>query len=166
MEMQEELYRETKLMEPILRMHKLIAAEDDLKANTLLAVVVQYITDHYQGQVLTPADVQKIIRAVLLREEDGRYFAMYLRNELQVKLIGWLMLLAADLPVTLEQLGDISVDFDAKLAKQPCLSLTGEEVLVMARSLVEPLEPELWQRMELNEAYYLAELDILLQSSH
>jgi len=81
-------------------------------------------------------------------------------------LIGWLMLLAADLPVTLEQLGDISADFDAKLAKQPCLSLTGEEVLVMARSLVEPLEPELWQRMELNEAYYLAELDILLQSSH
>ena len=166
MEMQEQLYRETKLMEPILRMHKLIAGEDDLKADTLLAVVVQYITDHYQGQVLTAADVQKIIRAVLLREKDGKYFAMYLRNELQVKLIGWLMLLAADLPVTLEQLGDLSADFDAKLAEQICLSLTSEQVLAMAYTLVEDLEPELGVRMKLNEAYYLAELDILLQPSH
>lgn len=163
MELQEELYRETKLMEPILRMHKLIAQEDDLKANTLLAVVVQYITDNYQGQVLTPADVQKIIRAVLLREEDGKYFAMYLRNELQVKLIGWLMLLAADLPVTLEQLGDISAAFDHKLAQQVCLELTGEDVLAIAKELVEGLEPLLWQRMELNAPYYLTELRLLLQ---
>lgn len=162
MEQQEQIYRETKLMEPIFRMHNIVAEVDDLKAKTLLAVTVQYITDHYQGQVLRPEDIQKILQAVLLREEDGRYFALYLRNELQVKLMNWLLLLAADLPITLEQLGDVSAAFDSRLEQQPCLTLSGETVLEMARELVEPLDSVLWERMELNRAFYLAELQMLL----
>lgn len=36
-------YGEAKLMEPIYRMFKVIEQEDDIKAKTLIAVVMQYI---------------------------------------------------------------------------------------------------------------------------
>ena len=101
-------YREAKLMEPIYRMFKVIEQEDVLKAQTLMAVTMQYIIEHYSGKNLTPADVQHILRAVLLKEEDGRYYAMYVYNEIQVKAAGWLTLLAVDCPVTLEALGNMA----------------------------------------------------------
>ena len=65
-------YREAKLMEPIYRMFKVIEETDVLKAQTFMSVAMQYIIEHYSGSNLTPADVQAILRAVLLHEEDGK----------------------------------------------------------------------------------------------
>ena len=111
-------YREAKLMEPIYRMFKVIEQEDVLKAQTLMSVTMQYIIEHYSGKNLTPADVQQILRAVLLKEEDGRYYAMYVYNEIQVKAAGWLTILAVDCPVTLEALGAMADKLAEELQKK------------------------------------------------
>ena len=111
-------YREAKIMEPIYRMYKVIEEEDVLKAQTLMSVTMQYIIEHYSGKPLRPADVQQILRAVLLREDDGKYYALYVHNELQVKVAEWLTLLCVDLPVTLEQLGDMVNRFADELNGQ------------------------------------------------
>ena len=94
-------YREAKLMEPIYRMYKVIEQTDALKAQTLMSVAMQYIIEHFRGKSLQPKDVQQILRAVLLQEESGHYYALYVNNEIQVKAAEWLTLLAVDRPVTL-----------------------------------------------------------------
>ena len=56
-------------------MYKVIEQTDALKAQTLMSVVMQYIIEHFRGKSLQPKDVQQILRAVLLQEESGHYYA-------------------------------------------------------------------------------------------
>lgn len=155
-------YGTARLMEPIYRMYKVIEQEDDLKAKTLMAVVMQYITDHFSGKVLTPADVQHILRAVLLHEEDGRYYAMYAYNEIQVKAAGWLTLLAVDLPVTLEMLGQMAEDLAQALQGKDFITLSAEDVLVKLGKIAGGVDDVLLERLKLNQETYLAELRTFL----
>lgn len=155
-------YRENRIMEPLFRMHNLIAQEDELKATTLLAVAVQYISDHYTGKVLAPSDVQRILRAVLLHEEDGHYYARYLLNELQVMMTGWLLILAADLPITVAQLGQFAEDFAAGLALKQCVTLTAADVLELTINLASKLDMVLVSRIQQNRSHYLQELRTVL----
>lgn len=155
-------YREAKLMEPIYRMFKVIEQEDVLKAQTLMAVTMQYIIEHYSGKNLTPADVQHILRAVLLKEEDGRYYAMYVYNEIQVKAAGWLTLLAVDCPVTLEVLGNMADQLAQALQGKDYITLTAEDVLHMLEQIVAPVDDVVLERLRLNKEIYLAELRTFL----
>ncbi|MBR5319206.1 MAG: hypothetical protein IKU46_06410 [Peptococcaceae bacterium] len=155
-------YREAKLMEPIYRMFKVIEQEDVLKAQTLMAVTMQYIIEHYSGKNLTPADVQHILRAVLLKEEDGRYYAMYVYNEIQVKAAGWLTLLAVDCPVTLEALGNMADQLAQALQGKDYITLTAENVLHMLDQIVAPVDDVVLERLRLNKEIYLAELRTFL----
>lgn len=155
-------YREAKLMEPIYRMFKVIEQEDVLKAQTLMAVTMQYIIEHYSGRNLTPADVQHILRAVLLKEEDGRYYAMYVYNEIQVKAAGWLTLLAVDCPVTLEALGNMADQLAQALQGKDYITLTAEEVLHILEQIVAPVDDVVLERLRLNKEVYLAELRTFL----
>ena len=155
-------YREAKLMEPIYRMFKVIEQEDVLKAQTLTAVTMQYIIEHYSGKNLTPADVQHILRAVLLKEEDGRYYAMYVYNEIQVKAAGWLTLLAVDCPVTLEALGNMADQLAQALQGKDYITLTAEDVLHMLEQIVAPVDDVVLERLRLNKEIYLAELRTFL----
>lgn len=155
-------YREAKLMEPIYRMFKVIEQEDVLKAQTLMAVTMQYIIEHYSGKNLTPADVQHILRAVLLKEEDGRYYAMYVYNEIQVKAAGWLTLLAVDCPVTLEALGNMADQLAQALQGKDYITLTAEDVLHMLEQIVAPVDDVVLERLRLNKEIYLAELRTFL----
>ncbi len=155
-------YREAKLMEPIYRMFKVIEQEDVLKAQTLMAVTMQYIIEHYSGKNLTPADVQHILRAVLLKEEDGRYYAMYVYNEIQVKAAGWLTLLAVDCPVTLEALGNMADHLAQALQGKDYITLTAEDVLHMLEQIVAPVDDVVLERLRLNKEIYLAELRTFL----
>ena len=162
MEEQLQLAREAKLMKPIYRMVKIVEQEDSLKAKTLMAVTVQYITDHYVGKVLTPTDVQQILRVVLLREEDGKYFVKYLLNELQVKVAGWLTLLSIDRPVTLGDLGKIADDFALRLSGEDSLALTAEQVIDLLEQIVVEVDETVYQRLLLNHEHYLQELRTIL----
>lgn len=155
-------YREAKLMEPIYRMYKVIEQEDVLKAQTLLSVTMQYIIEHYSGKPLSPADVQQILRAVLLHEEDGKYYALYVYNELQVKTAEWLTLLSVDLPITLEQLGGMADRFAEKLTGQDYITLNSVDVLTMLKEIAGDVDELLLERLSLNEAVYLAELQTFL----
>lgn len=155
-------YREAKLMEPIYRMFKVIEQEDVLKAQTLMAVTMQYIIEHYSGKNLTPADVQHILRAVLLKEEDGRYYAMYVYNEIQVKAAGWLTLLAVDCPVTLEALGNMADQLAQALQDKDYITLTAEDVLHILEQIVAPVDDMVLERLLLNKEVYLAELRTFL----
>lgn len=155
-------YREAKLMEPIYRMYKVIEQEDVLKAQTLLSVTMQYIIEHYSGKPLSPADVQQILRAVLLHEEDGKYYALYVYNELQVKTAEWLTLLSVDLPITLEQLGGMADRFAEKLSGQDYITLNSVDVLTMLKEIAGDVDELLLERLSLNEAVYLAELQTFL----
>lgn len=155
-------YREAKLMEPIYRMYKVIAQKDEIKAKTLMAVVTQYILEHYNGQELRPADVQQLLRAVLLHEADGCYYAMYACNEIQVKAAGWLTLLAIDRPVTLEMLGDMAGRLAQALQGRDYITLTAAEVLTLLEGIVKPVDAVLWELLCLNRETYLAELRTFL----
>lgn len=155
-------YREAKIMEPIYRMYKVIEQEDVLKAQTLLSVTMQYIIEHYSGKPLSPADVQQILRAVLLHEEDGKYYALYVHNELQVKTAEWLTLLSVDLPVTLEQLGGMADRFAEKLSGQDYIALKAKDVFAMLKEVAATVDTLLVDRLSLNEAVYLAELQTFL----
>lgn len=155
-------YREAKLMEPIYRMYKVIEQEDVLKAQTLLSVTMQYIIEHYSGKPLSPADVQQILRAMLLHEEDGKYYALYVYNELQVKTAEWLTLLSVDLPITLEQLGGMADRFAEKLTGQDYITLNSVDVLTMLKEIAGDVDELLLERLSLNEAVYLAELQTFL----
>ena len=155
-------YREAKLMEPIYRMFKVIEQEDVLKAQTLMSVTMQYINEHYSGKNLTPADVQQILRAVLLKEEDGRYYAMYVYNEIQVKAAGWLTILAVDCPVTLEALGAMADKLAEELQKKDFITLTAAEVMNLLEQIVMPVDAVVLERLQLNRERYLAELRTFL----
>ncbi len=155
-------YREAKIMEPIYRMYKVIEQEDVLKAQTLMSVTMQYIIEHYSGKPLRPADVQAILRAVLLREEDGKYYALYVYNELQVKTAEWLTLLSVDLPITLEQLGGMADSFAEKLAGQDYITLKASDVIDMLKEIASSVDALLLERLTLNEAIYLTELKTFL----
>ncbi len=155
-------YREAKLMEPIYRMFKVIEQEDVLKAQTFLSVAMQYIIDHYSGKNLTPADVQQILRAVLLKEEDGRYYAMYVYNEIQVKAAGWLTILAVDCPVTLETLGAMAEELANVLREKDFIVLAAEEVMNLLEQIAAPVDAVLLERLCLNRERYLAELRTFL----
>ena len=155
-------YGEAKLMEPIYRMYKVIEQEDVLKAQTLMAVTMQYIIEHYSGKTLTPADVQQILRAVLLKEEDGKYYAMYANNEIQVKAAGWLTVLAVDCPVTLEALGHMADQMAEALQGQDFIALTAAQVLDMLEQIVAPVDTVVLERLQLNRQRYLEELRTFL----
>ena len=155
-------YREAKLMEPIYRMFKVIEETDVVKAQTFMSVAMQYIIEHYSGRNLTPADVQAILRAVLLHEEDGKYYAMYVYNEIQVKAAGWLTILAVDCPVTLEALGAMADQLAQELQGKDFITLTAEEVLHILESIVAPVDGVVLERIQLNRERYLAELRTFL----
>ena len=155
-------YREAKIMEPIYRMYKVIEQEDVLKAQTLLSVAMQYIIEHYSGKPLRPADVQQVLRAVLLHEEDGKYYAMYVYNELQVKTAEWLTLLSVDLPITLEQLGGMADSLAEKLSGQDYITLKASDVITMLKEIAGGVDSLLLERLTLNESIYLAELQTFL----
>ena len=159
---QELRYREARLMEPIYRMFKVLEQQDLLKAQTLMAVVTQYITDHYSGKPLTPADVQEVIRAVLLHEEDGKYYAMYILNEIQVKVAGWLTLLAVDRPIVLEELGNMVELLASDLQGKNCVKLSADDVLSSLRRIVSEKDEVLLERIDLNKEIYLSELNTFL----
>ena len=80
--------------------------------NTAVISVSNQEESNIEGMVtadcLVAVSYTHLLRAVLLHEEDGRYYAMYAYNEIQVKAAGWLTLLAVDLPVTLEMLGKMA----------------------------------------------------------
>ena len=155
-------YREAKIMEPIYRMYKVIEQEDVLKAQTLISVTMQYIIEHYGGKPLHPADVQQILRAVLLREEDGKYYALYVYNELQVKTAEWLTLLSVDLPITLDQLGGMADHFAEKLTGKDYITLKSEDVILMLKEIAGEVDAVLLERLTLNETIYLSELQTFL----
>ncbi len=155
-------YREAKLMEPIYRMFKVIEQEDVLKAQTFLSVAMQYIIEHYSGKNLTPADVQQILKAVLLHEEDGRYYAMYVYNEIQVKAAGWLTVLAVDCPVTLEALGAMAEQLAQELQQKDFITLTADEVLNLLEQIAAPVDDVVLERLRLNRERYLTELRTFL----
>ena len=155
-------YREAKLMEPIYRMFKVIEQEDLLKAQTLMSVTMQYIIEHFGGKNLTPADVQQILRTVLLNEEDGRYYAMYVYNEIQVKTAGWLTVLAVDCPVTLEALGGMAEQIAEALKEKDFITLSAAEVLDLLEQIAGAVDGVLLERLQLNRQRYLAELKTFL----
>ena len=155
-------YREAKIMEPIYRMYKVIEEEDVLKAQTLMSVTMQYIIEHYSGKPLRPADVQQILRAVLLREDDGKYYALYVHNELQVKVAEWLTLLCVDLPVTLEQLGDMVNLFADELNGQDYITLKASGEIEILKEIAADVNLLLLERLTLNESIYLTELQTFL----
>ena len=155
-------YREAKVMEPIYRMYKVVEQQDDIKAKTLMAVTMQYIIEHYSGKNLQPADVQNVLRAVLLREQDGQWYAVYAFNEIQVKVMGWLTILAADLPITLETLGEISGQLASGLQGKDFIRLSAEDVYRFVEQLVEPVDMALLNRYQLNRETYLSELKTFL----
>ena len=155
-------YREAKIMEPIYRMYKVIEEEDVLKAQTLMSVTMQYIIEHYSGKPLRPADVQQILRAVLLREDDGKYYALYVHNELQVKVAEWLTLLCVDLPVTLEQLGDMVNRFADELNGKDYITLKASGVIGILKEIAADVNLLLLERLTLNESIYLTELQTFL----
>lgn len=117
-----------KIMEPIYRMQKIIAQQDEIDAKTVLALCVQYITDNFQGSVLTVKDVQNIIQKALLHYKNGQYYSAYIANELQVMVAGWLTLLAADRPVTLEQLSKAVDNLANQLASKRISDCRAENV--------------------------------------
>ncbi len=151
-------YGEAKIMEPLYRMYKVLAPYDAQKAQTLLAVATQYIVEHYRGRTLRPAEVQQLLRSLLLQESDGSYYAAYACNELQVAAAEWLTLSAADLPITLEQLGKLAEDFARSLEGQDFIRLTAEDALQRLENLAAEMDPTLAERLRLNRAHYLAQL--------
>lgn len=155
-------YREAKIMEPIYRMYKVIEQEDVLKAQTLMSVAMQYIIEHFTGKPLSPADVQQVLRAVLLHEDDGKYYAMYVYNELQVKTAEWLTLLSVDLPITLEQLGGMADSLADRLQGQDYITLQAADVITMLKEIAGAVDATLQERLTLNETIYLAELKTFL----
>ena len=165
MDQQTEITFEARIMEPIYRMVKIVAQDDPEKAQTLMAVTVQYMTDHWMGKSITPIDVQKLLRAVLLFEDDGKYYAPYVYNELQVKIAGWLTLMAIDRPVTLGDLGSIADRVADQLAMRDCTELTSHDVLTMVKEKVAAIDEIVLERIILNEENWRSELDSILMKN-
>ena len=130
---------------------------------------------------MQPKDVQQILRAVLLQEESGHYYALYVNNEIQVKAAEWLTLLAVDRPVTLELLGKMA---DADYTENCCNGFfahfspffrvlcmffspittvfflfqpSAEDVFIMLEQIVTPIDEIVLERLYLNKENYLAQ---------
>ena len=155
-------HQAARIMEPIYRMNKVVQQKDEDGARTLLALRVQYITENSVGQCLSDAQVQSIVRKALLYHKNGCYYADYIYNELQVKVANWLTLMAVDRPVTLGELGTTADQLAALLADRNAGDLTVSEVLTMVKSLVEPLDEVVYERLLLNETTFANELATLL----
>lgn len=102
------------------------------------------------------------MRKALLYHKNGCYYADYIYNELQVKVANWLTLMAVDRPVTLGELGTTADQLAALLADRNAGDLTVSEVLTMVKSLVEPLDEVVYERLLLNETTFANELATLL----
>lgn len=157
-----QLVGEAKVMEPIYRMVKLIAQEDKEQAKMAMALAVQYISEHYLGKVLTQKDVQDILRAVLLFHNEGKYYASYLLNELQVKVAGWLTLMAIDRPITLGELSELVEALAQGLRGKNILLLSAQEVLNAIKEQLKAIDEVVYERILLNEACFKEELEIIL----
>lgn len=166
--MEEEIlrYREAKLMEPIYRMYKVISEKDELKAQTFMAVVVQYVTEQYKDVRITPADVQNLIRAVLLHDDDGIYYSMYAYNEIQVKTAEWITILAADLPITLDDLGNMANQIAEGLKGQVIVNFSPEDVVGLMEKVASEFDVTLLGRIQLNREIYTRELGSFLVSGN
>lgn len=154
-------FGEAHLLEPIYRMVKVVQNHDDKDAKVTASLTVQYISDHYKDKALTRADVREVLRGVLVYYKNGFYYSIYLANELQVAIAQWVTILAADLPLTLGEIGAIADDLAKWLADKDALELKGAEVLDWFKKACA-FNEELAQRAELNEQYYLNELQLLL----
>ena len=83
-------------------------------------------------------------------------------NELQVKVAEWLTLLCVDLPVTLEQLGDMVNRFADELNGQDYITLKASGVIGMLKEIAADVNLLLLERLTLNESIYLTELQTFL----
>lgn len=151
-----------KIMEPIYRMVKVVEQKNELDARTLMAVCVQYITDHSVGKCLREADVQEIVRAALLHHKEGLYYSDYIYNELQVKIASWMTLMAIDRPVTLGDLGETADKVAEALVDENALALTAEQVMDVVKAQVGSIDEVVYERLLLNEANFLNELRMIL----
>lgn len=151
-----------KIMEPIYRMQKIVEAQNSIDAKTLLALCVQYITENYQGQSLSHKDIQTIIQRALLHYKNGLYYIDYLSNELQVKVAGWLTLLACDRPVTLEVLSQVLEEFYEGLSQYNALELTVNNVFDLVKNLTLTMDSLVYERLLLNEDNFLLELETII----
>ena len=93
--------------------------------------------------------------------KDGFYYSKYLANELQVNVAQWVTVLAADLPLTLGEIGGIADKLAVWLEDKDALSLTATEVLSWFKETCA-FNQELEERIKINENYYLDELQLLL----
>ena len=151
-----------RIMEPIYRMNKVVQQKDGDDARTLMALCVQYITENSVGECLTDTDVQMIVRRALLYYKNGCYYTDYIYNELQVKVANWLTLMAADRPVTLEQLGGSADRLAELLTDRSAVDLSVQDVLAMVKGLTADLDDIVYQRLLLNEEIFSKELAALL----
>ena len=154
-------FGEAHLLEPIYRMIKIVQNYDDKDAKVTASLAVQYISDHYKDGALGRAEVQEILRGVLVYYKNGLYYSKYLANELQVEIAQWVTVLAADLPLTLGEIGAIADNLAVWLEDKDALELKGAEVLHWFKETCA-FNEELAQRVEINEQYYLNELELLL----
>lgn len=154
-------FGEAHLLEPIYRMIKVVQNYDDKDAKVTASLAVQYISDNYKDKVLGRAEVQEILRGVLVYYKNGVYYSRYLANELQVEIAQWVTVLAADLPLTLGEIGSIADTLAVWLEDKDALELKGAEVLHWFKEMCA-FNEELSQRVEINEQYYLNELELLL----
>ena len=93
--------------------------------------------------------------------KDGFYYSKYLANELQVNVAQWVTVLAADLPLTLGEIGGIADKLAVWLEDKDALSLMATEVLSWFKETCA-FNQELEERIKINENYYLDELQLLL----
>ena len=154
-------FDEAHLLEPIYRMIKVVQNHDDKDAKITASLAVQYISDHYKDKALTRAIIQEVLRAVLVYYKDGFYYSKYLANELQVNVAQWVTVLAADLPLTLGEIGGIADKLAVWLEDKDALSLMATEVLSWFKETCA-FNQELEERIKINENYYLDELQLLL----
>lgn len=153
----ENIQAQARVMEPIYRMIKVVENYDVDDARVLGALATQHIAEQYKDEQLNYAEVQSILRKVLLYYKEGKYYADYLSNELQVKIVGWITILAADLTLTIGKIGEIADALAEWLKDKDALQLNGESVLMYFFEIAE-FDQELFARMEWNKDYYLREL--------
>lgn len=154
-------FGEAHLLEPIYRMIKVVQNYDDKDAKVVASLAVQYISDNYKDKALSRMDVQEILRMVLVYYKEGFYYSRYLANELQVATAQWVTVLAADLPLTIGQIGQVADDLAKWLEDKDALELKAAEVLSWFKEACG-FDPEMKKRIEINERYYLDELMLLL----
>ena len=152
---------QARVLEPLYRMIKVIGKQDETDAKVLGAVATQYIAEHYQNQALSYEEMQRVLRAVLLYQKDGKYYSAYILNELEVKVAGWVTVLAADLPLTLGAIGEMADKLAQWLEGKDALELRAAEVEAYFEELCG-VDAELTKRVLLNREFYLRELAAIL----